>query len=333
MNKRLGQRGKSRMVRHLLAAGFTLSTAYAFGVFTLGGCGGASWPSKGQLPERVVERLTECGKKGPIPLEPVRYNLTFTVHVAENNVEASIDEVVLTDSTLHIDEVEDCMTDALYGMRTPLEALAFRRRKLAPDMAVAPEARALFGQAQLALLLEAAEIVVVGYAAYSVVVYFLVTKPYTKPRPAPARPQAEDPPKPEPPKPGAQTEGEPKTTDPPPPPPPPPRRYPNQTCDDGELDRLENEKKRLCGSGYAANCSPSKVSKEKLERIPCSAIKRSIEQRLACLRARNLVQEKCFGGVPDAGHKNAIDEVQNGIDKCEALKLINCAKGHPQAGF
>jgi hypothetical protein len=193
MNKRLGQRERSGIARHLLAAGLTLSTGYAFGVFTLGGCGGASWPSKGQLPERVVERLTECGKKGPTPPESVRYNLTFTVRVTENNVEASVDEVMLMDSTLHVDEVEDCMADALYGMRTPLHALALRRRKLTPDMAVAPEARALFGQAQLALLFEVAELVVVGYAVYSVVVYFLVTKPHTKPRPAPARPQAEDP--------------------------------------------------------------------------------------------------------------------------------------------
>jgi hypothetical protein len=70
-----------------------------------------------------------------------------------------------------------------------------------------------------------------------------------------------------------------------------------------------------------------------LERIPCSAILLSIQQRQACLRARKLVQEKCFGGVPDAGHKMQIDETQNGIDGCETQKLINCAKGHPMAGL
>jgi hypothetical protein len=332
MNKRLGQRWRSRIARHLLAAGLTLSTGYAFGVFTLGGCGGASWPSKGQLPEGVVERLTECGKKGPTPLESVRYNLTFTVRVTEDNVEASVDEVMLMDSTLHIDEVEDCMTDALYGMRTPLDALALRRRKLTPDMAVAPEASALFGQAQLALLLEAAELVVVGYAVYSVVVYFLVTKPHTKPRPAPARPQAEDPPKPEPPNPEPQTGSDPKTTDPPPPPPPAPpgRRYPNQSCENDELDRLEAEKDKLCKSSYAADCN---INVKKQPKIPCSKILLSLQQRRACLAARNLVQDRCFGGKPDAGHKTQIDAVKNGIGHCEALELINCAKGHPMSGL
>jgi hypothetical protein len=46
-----------------------------------------------------------------------------------------------------------------------------------------------------------------------------------------------------------------------------------------------------------------------------------------------LIQEKCFGGNPDAGHKTQIDQVQNGIDNCQALTLINCAKGHPMAGL
>lgn len=185
MKKRLRKRGGSKIASRLLAACLTLSVGYAFGVFSLGGCGGASWPSKGQLPERVVERLTECGKKGPTPLQSVKYDLTFTAHVTEDGAEAHVDEVMLTDSTLHIDEVEACMTDALYGMRTPLSALALRRRKLAPDMNVAPEARALLGQAQLALLLEAVEVVVVGLAAYYVVVTFLVEKPRAKPRPRP----------------------------------------------------------------------------------------------------------------------------------------------------
>ena len=68
-----------------------------------------------------------------------------------------------------------------------------------------------------------------------------------------------------------------------------------------------------------------------LERIPCSAILLSRQQRLACLNARKLVQEKCFGGNPDPGHKKAIEQEQDGLNNCEALKLINCAKGHPMA--
>jgi len=164
----------------------------------LGGCAGASWPSNGKLPERVVEKLADCGRKGPTPLESVSYDLAFTVHVTEDDHEARVDDVMLTASTLHLHEVETCMKDALYGMRTPLEALALRRRHPAPDKALAPETRALLGQAQVMQLLEAVALVVVGYAVYTVVVQVLVDKRRPKPRPRPVIPETDAPPAPAP---------------------------------------------------------------------------------------------------------------------------------------
>ncbi|MEZ4311292.1 MAG: hypothetical protein R3F14_24890 [Polyangiaceae bacterium] len=116
---------------------------YTSGVLTIGGCAGASWPSNGKLPERVVDELTECGKKGPTPLQSANYDLAFMVHVTEGTEEARVDEVALMSSTLHLNEVEACMADALYGMRTPLETLALRRRNLLPGPPFAPETRAL----------------------------------------------------------------------------------------------------------------------------------------------------------------------------------------------
>jgi hypothetical protein len=58
----------------------------------------------------------------------------------------------------------------------------------------------------------------------------------------------------------------------------------------------------------------------------------SIVQRQACLAARWAVQNKCFGGKPDDRHWPPLNQTQDGINNCEALKLINCAKGHSQAG-
>jgi hypothetical protein len=184
------------MARRLLAVGLTLAMGYMSGVLALGGCGGASWPSNGKLPARVVDELTECGKKGPTPLQSVNYDLAFIVHVTEGAEEARVDEVTLMSSTLHLDEVEACMTDALYGMRTPLEALALRRRNLSPGPTFAPETRALLGQAQAVQLLEVMALIVVGYAVYTVVVHVLEDKPRTKPRPRPPRPETEEPPAP-----------------------------------------------------------------------------------------------------------------------------------------
>lgn len=115
-----------------------------------------------------------------------------------------------------------------------------------------------------------------------------------------------------------------------PPPPPPPRRYPNQTCENAELDRLEAEKKPICKpeGGIATTCNQNE---KKLDKIPCSLIKLAIQQRQACKAARWEVQNKCFGGKPNPGHKKAIDQEQDAIDSCEARKPINCAKGHPMA--
>src|SRR5262249_53443480 len=101
---------------------------------------------------------------------------------------------------------------------------------------------------------------------------------------------------------------------------------------DDELARLEKEMHERCDAGYAATCG-GKINKSALPFISCSAIKLSLQQRRACLAARWLVQDKCFGGKPDARHEKPIAETQQGIDNCEALKLKNCAKGHPMAGL
>lgn len=90
------------------------------------------------------------------------------------------------------------MRDALYGMRTPLEALALRRRPLSADPTMAPEARALFGQSETALFLQAAAFIVVGYAVYTVIVQVVVDKPRPKRRPHPATSATDEPPAPAP---------------------------------------------------------------------------------------------------------------------------------------
>lgn len=122
----------------------------------------------------------------------------------------------------------------------------------------------------------------------------------------------------------------------PPAPVPPPatgtRRNAGQTCEDVELDRLQKEKGLACNSGYAVQCPKDLSKPKKIDKIPCSAVKLSIQQRQACLAARWAVQEKCFGGKPDDRHEPPLEETQRGIDNCEALKVIVCAPGHPMAG-
>ena len=329
MTRHPEERGGSKMARRLLAVGLTLAMGYTSGLFTLGGCGAASRPWNGPLPEPVVDKLTDCGKQGPKALQRVEHALVFSVAMTEDG---RVDDVLLTDSTLHFPEVETCMTQALYGLSATAEAPPLRRRTLESGVASLPGARPLLGQLQMIQAAEIAVVILVGYVMYSVFVRYLVIQNHQKPRPDPPAPQTDEPPKPEPPKPGPQTAGDPKTTDPPPPPPPlpPARRYPNQSCENDELDRLEAEKDKLCKSAYAADCN---INVKKQPKIPCSKILLSLQQRRACLAARNLVQDRCFGGKPDAGHKTQIDAVKNGIRHCEALGLINCAKGHSMSGL
>ncbi len=113
-----------------------------------------------------------------------------------------------------------------------------------------------------------------------------------------------------------------------------PRKYPNQTCENDEMARLEKEMHEIfCDKGYAATCGGGGISKKKLPFIPCSAVRLSLQQRQACLAARWKVQNECFGGKPDTEHKDEIDNVQRGVDYCKALEPINCAKGHPMANL
>ncbi|MFO0587013.1 MAG: hypothetical protein U0441_05730 [Polyangiaceae bacterium] len=190
----LARQRSAAIVRRILSVTLLLCGGYVLGISTLGGCGssGPTWPKDGQLPDRMIEKLAECAKKGPVPLESKTYNLSFIVQVAEGENEVAVEEVMLKDSTLQLHEVESCMADALHTMRAPLQVLALRRRSFVPEGPVSPESRTLLGQAEAVVLLEATGLVVVGLAFYVVVVYVLEdSKPKRhRPHPTTAEPPA-----------------------------------------------------------------------------------------------------------------------------------------------
>jgi hypothetical protein len=221
--------------------------------------------------------------------------------------------VALRASTLADEDLEACMAHALRSLSE--DDLTMRRAEALPRGPVAPESRALLGANPAALAAAACvaqpELCVLTLGILAVGTYIVVevyvqpsTHPGTRthPRPAVTTPPAV-------PTAVSMATAMPTTTAI-----PVPRRYPNQTCDDKELGRLEEEKRRLCDAGFAANCKGTEKPREaeRLTRIPCSTILRSIEQRLACLKQRNLIQDKCFGGFPDAAHRNAIEDVERG---------------------
>lgn len=109
------------------------------------------------------------------------------------------------------------------------------------------------------------------------------------------------------------------------------RRYPNQICEDSVLDGLQSEKDALCNQIAGESCSPSKVSPKRLARRSCSEVKLRLMALLACLAAREQIQLRCFGNIPDQAHTQAIEAVRNGITACLTLQAVNCAPGHPMA--
>lgn len=244
MTRRSAKHGRSTIARHLLAAGLTLTLGYAFGVFTLGGCGGSQTgsdlPADGQLPERVVEALTDCARRrGPTALQRVEHTISYDVFM---DPDSQVLNVALRRSTLHLDELEACMDSALQAVSERAVDASLRRREPDSPAPLPPESRTLVAAGPIALPAGVAQaLIVVGFMAITVVVYFQVLRNTKTHRPPPPT-VVEDPPKPEPPKPAPQiTDPPPAPPRPPQPPPPPPREVCSEIhpgfirCDDPRI--------------------------------------------------------------------------------------------------
>jgi len=316
--------------RFALAVGFLVGLGLAF--VPSGGCGGVQ--PVAEMPVRFAEPIRACAVMHEHHLTASDHTVKFDVGL----VNGQVDSIVLVQSTLQDEELETCLARAIRSFTVddlPLRASANRERDLA-----SPESRELLANpaaAPLAVCLASppcllALVVVVGATAITMqlTVYSATTTapitatPATTATPVPTTTVTATP---------TAT----ATTTTTSPPIVLPRRWPGQTCENAELDRLGKEKDKLCNAGYAAQCPSENALDKKLEKgrkvdIPCSLVLLSIVQRQACLAARWAVQNKCFGGKPDDRHWPPINETQDGINNCERLKLIMCAKGHPMAG-
>lgn len=290
------------------------------------------------LPEQVVAQLTACAEKLPaaLPGERTEHLVGFDVQAGRKG---EIDRVTLKRSTLGSHGVEACMGSALSEMRLPIEDRVPLLVAEGGKHALSPEARGLLGGgpllgsiALLPAVLTIARITIVVavvlYVSYEVVQAIEAYARSTTTTVAAAAPSATTTATAAA---GAITTAtaakDAKAAS-------KRRRKPNQTCENEELDELEAKKTELCKEKYAANCTGNKENsavRERLNNIPCSNILRSLRQRPPCLEQRKLIQARCYGGIPDPGHKQAIDDLERGLKACEELQVINCAKGHPMS--
>jgi hypothetical protein len=281
-------------------------------------------PSQGprgvDLPAEVVQQMTACAeriKERGDAEKPLVHAMQFRVDVTEDGhvVAAGVEEASIRDVAL-----TSCIEGALRTMTVPMGQMPLRVASSGPRRVPSGEARTLNGFLLAGALaaFNPAVIAVIGLSLTVVVMVYLtggVHPGHLLGPTAVSMPTATAVP---------TTTAVPK-----------PRRHPNQTCENDELDALEDEKKRLCvDTKFPATCTGKRkfdwVVREQ-DKIPCSAIQRSIALRLLCLKQRNLIEERCYGGVPDAGHAEIIANWQKGIDACVALEAINCAAGHPMS--
>jgi hypothetical protein len=172
----------------------------------------------------VVEKLSECGRRGPVPLEPVKHSVAFDVFI---DSDGQVEQVALRSSTFHLDEVEACMTDALQALSERAPQASLRRREPSRTAAVPLSARKMVANPMVIGAGAAEAVIVVGFLVLTVVVYYQVVRNTKTHRPPSAGPAVKEAPKPskeaepEPP-----PQGDPKTTGPTPPVPPDPPEPP-----------------------------------------------------------------------------------------------------------
>jgi hypothetical protein len=208
-----------------LAMALTLALGAAFMPLGCGGSDGGFSPGAPvqrdtQVPPGVAQALRTCTIEHKAHLGRSPHSVSFDVQLANNG---QVDAVALRASTLADEDLEACMAHALRSLSE--DDLLLRRAEHLPRGPVAPEARALLGQAGGALALCVADppcllALTIFAGAYIIGVQinvYVANHPGT--RTHPAKPQLRPPTQPsKDPKPA----GDPNTTGPTPPVPPQP---------------------------------------------------------------------------------------------------------------
>jgi hypothetical protein len=82
-------------------------------------------------------------------------------------------------------------------------------------------------------------------------------------------------------------------------------KYPGQTCTDERLDELHTAMKLTCKQPFS--CAKN---------LPCPELTARHAIAVQCHSERKGIEDECFGGNSDAGHKDQIRTVGNAVDTC-----------------
>jgi uncharacterized Zn-binding protein involved in type VI secretion len=102
----------------------------------------------------------------------------------------------------------------------------------------------------------------------------------------------------------------------------------DQTCEDDELTTLQGEKDAIVAELGSHRLLPGQkgfpANEKKWPSVPCSEVRKRIQIIERLQAKRQEIQDKCFGGKPDAVHQRAIDELNNALANLREL-LKHCA--------
>lgn len=136
----------SSIKRLALSSGLTLALGFTFTPLGCGGSAPAAAHGDAEVPEGVALRFRTCAVEHRTHIRPVEHSVRFDVTLAKGG---QVDSVALKDSTLGDQDLEDCMADALQSLSA--RDLPLRRSESRPRGPLAPDSRAVFGQAEAAL--------------------------------------------------------------------------------------------------------------------------------------------------------------------------------------
>jgi hypothetical protein len=299
--------------RFALSLGLTVGLGFAF---VPSGCGSVHPVT--QVPESIAAPIRTCAIKHNRHLPAENHTVTFEVELDYNR---QVDSITLVDSDLGDEDLEACIASSIRSLTE--EDLPLRRAENGERELATPQSRMLLGDpgaghpgvlgnpAVLAACVASPPCLlsmVVLMGATVITVQIMVHAASTT-----AKPTA--------------------TTTAPPIPIALPRKYPNQTCDEKVRIDLQAAMKAICNGFPGEPCKPQKSNAERLPLIACSVIKARIAAVTVCAAARQKVQDVCFKDAPEAGHEQQIEDLTRGITWCDALKLVNCAPGHPMSGL
>ncbi len=105
------------------------------------------------------------------------------------------------------------------------------------------------------------------------------------------------------------------------------RKYPNQTCENEVLDKLERDLQKI-EDQKIKNDAFSGGNDKKLKKLQCMDLLKRIDDQKRLRDARQKIQDECFKDGTDEGHRKAIDDLTRSIARLQPYAQNACGPSY-----